>query len=162
MHPHEELLVALRQIIRAIDLHSKKLNKDAGLTAPQLIILRSIHQTPGISPKQVAQQANLSQGTITSILDRLQAREFIVRKRSEQDRRCWQLLLTRKGQRLLKQAPTPLQQDFIDRFNALQPWEQNQMLTSVQRLANMMNAENIDAAPLLDLGSINRDEDGVR
>ncbi|GHX05455.1 transcriptional regulator, MarR family [Vibrio cholerae] len=43
MEKHEEVLVALRQIIRAIDLHSKKLNKDAGLTGPQLILMRSIH-----------------------------------------------------------------------------------------------------------------------
>jgi DNA-binding MarR family transcriptional regulator len=156
MQLHEQLLIALRQVIRAIDLHSKKLNRDAGLTAPQLIILRCIEAEPGISPKQVAIQVNLSQGTITTILDRLQSRELIIRKRSELDRRSWQLNITRKGKTLLDQAPTPLQQDFIERFNALQTWEQQQILTSVQRIASMMNAESIDAAPLLELGTINR------
>ncbi len=156
MQLHEQLLIALRQVIRAIDLHSKKLNRDAGLTAPQLIILRCIKAEPGISPKQVAIQVNLSQGTITTILDRLQSRELIIRKRSELDRRSWQLNITRKGKTLLDQAPTPLQQDFIERFNALQTWEQQQILTSVQRIASMMNAESIDAAPLLELGTINR------
>ncbi|MDX1268522.1 MAG: MarR family transcriptional regulator, partial [Oceanisphaera sp.] len=39
MEKHEEVLVALRQIIRAIDLHSRQLSKASGLTGPQLLLL---------------------------------------------------------------------------------------------------------------------------
>jgi hypothetical protein len=34
------VLIALRQIIRAIDMHSKRLIKEAGLTSPQLLLLK--------------------------------------------------------------------------------------------------------------------------
>lgn len=40
MEKHDEVLVALRQIIRAIDMHSKRLIKEAGLTSPQLLLLK--------------------------------------------------------------------------------------------------------------------------
>jgi len=40
MNRYDEVLVALRRIIRATDLHSRQLSKIAGLTAPQLLILQ--------------------------------------------------------------------------------------------------------------------------
>ena len=55
MQRDEELLVALRKVIRAIDLRSKQLSKDAGLTGPQLIVMQSIGKEPGIMVRQVAQ-----------------------------------------------------------------------------------------------------------
>ena len=42
MEKHDEVLIALRQIIRAIDMHSKRLIKEAGLTSPQLLLLKGI------------------------------------------------------------------------------------------------------------------------
>lgn len=161
MQIYEELLIALRQIIRAIDLHSKQLNRDVGLTGPQLIILQRVGASPGIFPKKIAEQVNLSQGTVTTILDRLESRSLITRVRSESDRRSWKISLSEAGEKLLQQAPTPLQQDFLDRFNSLQPWEQTQILSSVQRLAVMMNAEGLDAAPILEIGAIKADSSAI-
>ncbi|MGY8878905.1 MAG: MarR family winged helix-turn-helix transcriptional regulator, partial [Pseudoalteromonas sp.] len=40
MQKYDELLVSLRKVIRAIDLHSKQLNKTSGLTGPQLLIMQ--------------------------------------------------------------------------------------------------------------------------
>ena len=45
MEKHDEVLVALRQIIRAIDMHSKRLIKEAGLTSPQLLLLKGINDS---------------------------------------------------------------------------------------------------------------------
>ena len=50
---------------------------------------------------------------------------------------------------LLAQAPTPLQESFIQRFQALEIWEQGLLLSSLQRISSMMNADAIDAAPVL-------------
>jgi len=44
----------------------------------------------------------------------------------------------------------------MDRFSRLQDWEQSQILSSLQRVAAMMNAGDIDASPVLDLGAIDR------
>lgn len=56
----------------------------------------------------------------------------------------------------MERAPTPLQEEFMDRFSRLQDWEQSQILSSLQRVAAMMNAGDIDASPVLDLGAIDR------
>ncbi|WP_119184442.1 MarR family winged helix-turn-helix transcriptional regulator, partial [Poseidonibacter lekithochrous] len=80
MEKHEEVLIALRQIIRAIDLHSRKLNKNAGLTGPQLVLMRAIRDSgTEITIRQLSNNTNMSQATATTILDRLESRELVVR-----------------------------------------------------------------------------------
>ncbi|EGU33899.1 MarR family transcriptional regulator [Vibrio ichthyoenteri ATCC 700023] len=156
MEKHEEVLVSLRQIIRAIDLHSKKLSKESGLTAPQLILMRSIRDLGEVTIKQLSNHTNMSQATATIILDRLQRNGLIERKRSETDKRKVHAVLTDQGKERLEQAPMPLQQSFINKYQQLEEWEQTLLLSSVQRLSTMMNAEDIDVAPVLELGSITK------
>lgn len=81
MDIHEEVLVSMRQIIRAIDLHSKQLNKTFGLTSPQLLLMRAINTSPNVTIRQLSIATNMSQATATSILDRLEKRQLVVRTR---------------------------------------------------------------------------------
>ena len=154
MERHEELFVSIRKIIRAIDIRSRKLSKEAGVTGPQLMILQEMARIKGISAKEVSTNINLSQATVTNILDRLEAKSFIKRIRSESDRRRVALFLTSDGKEALMNAPQPIEDSFIEKFSALKEWEQFQLLSSVERIAEMMDASEIDAAPVLNLGSL--------
>lgn len=154
MEKHQELLIALRKVIRAIDLHSKHLSKTSGLTSPQLLIMLEIDKASGINSSQVAKNINLSPATITNILDRLENKELVLRIRNTEDKRKIGLYLTENGKAILLKAPQALQEHFIDNYSNLAPWEQSQMLSSMERLAEMMNANEIDAAPLLELSAM--------
>jgi DNA-binding MarR family transcriptional regulator len=156
MQKYEELLVSLRKVIRAIDIYSRKLSKETGLTSPQLIVLQEIAAHDGLMVKDIAKHINLSSATVTNILDRLESRELVIRERSTQDKRRVGLHLTDLGKQILINAPTPLQAHFIHRFEGLEEWEQSQMLSSMQRIAKMMDAEQIDASPLLQVGQIDK------
>lgn len=158
MEKHEEVLISIRQIIRAIDLHSKKLSKESGLTGPQLILMRSIRELGEVTIRQLSGHTNMSQATATTILDRLERNGLVQRVRSSKDKRKVHAHLTEKGDDLLNQAPKPLQQSFITKFQRLEEWEQSLLLSSVQRLSSMMNAEDYDVAPVLELGSITKTE----
>lgn len=154
MKKYEELLVSLRKVIRAIDLYSRKLNKETGLTSPQLIVLQEIAAYDGLMVKDIAEHINLSSATVTSILDRLESRKFVIRERSEIDKRKVGLHLTELGSQMIKDAPMPLQDHFINRFEKLEEWEQTQMLSTMQRISKMMDAEDLDAAPMLEVGAL--------
>ncbi|AFT69171.1 Transcriptional regulator, MarR family [Alloalcanivorax dieselolei B5] len=156
MARHDEVLIALRQIIRATDLYSRKLSKVAGLTAPQLLVLQAIKPHGELTMGDIANEVSVSQATVTTILDRLEKRGLIERKRGEQDKRRVYASLTGEGGAILERAPTPLQEEFMARFEQLQDWEQTLILSSLQRVAAMMNAGDIDASPVLDLGAIDR------
>ena len=154
MDKHDEILVAIRQIIRAIDLHSKKLSKEYGLTGPQLILMRAIQEMGNVTIKELSNQTNVSQATTTTIIDRLELNGYVQRIRSVADRRKVHANLTDKGQELLNNAPPPLQDNFVKKFQNLEAWEQSLLLSSMQRVSAMMNAEDIDAAPVLQLEGI--------
>lgn len=154
MQKYEELLVSLRKVTQAIGIYSKKLSKESGLTTPQLIVLKEIDKHYGCMVKDIAKSINLSSATVTSILDRLEARTYVIRERSITDKRRVGLHLTEQGKAVIKDAPRPLQTHFIDRFEKLQEWEQTQLVSTMQRIAYMMDAENLDAAPMLEVGAL--------
>ncbi|UTV28749.1 MarR family winged helix-turn-helix transcriptional regulator [Photobacterium atrarenae] len=158
MDKHEEVLIALRQIIRAIDLHSRKLNKVAGLTGPQLVLMRAIRDSGEVTIRQLSNNTNMSQATATTILDRLEKRGLVIRERSKLDKRKVHAYLTEQGKEALAQAPMLLQESFISRFQQLEDWEQSLLLSSVQRISSMMNAEHLDVAAVLEVGSITQQE----
>ena len=86
---------------------------------------------------------------MTGIFNRLESRGLVARSRSGQDRRSVVVALTEAGQRVLDAAPSLLQDRFRDELSKLQRWEQTQLLSSLQRIATMMDAEGIGAARLL-------------
>ncbi len=152
----DDVLVALRRVIRATDLHSKHLAKTTGLTTPQILLLQTIRDKSDVTIGELANDVSLSQATVTTILDRLEKRELVYRERSREDKRKVHAHLTDAGVSILKDAPIPLQEHFTRQFNELQQWEQTMIIASLQRVAHMMDAQHIDAAPVLDIGSIDR------
>lgn len=158
MEKYEQLLVSLRRVIRAIDIHSRQLNKLSGLTGPQLMVIQSIAQLESPLAKDIAKKIALSPATVTTIIDRLESRELVIRTRSETDKRKVHLSLSDTGKALLSSSPKPLQEHFINHYQSLEEWEQSQLLSSVERIASMMDANELDAAPVLLVGQIQADE----
>ena len=156
MNRIDQVLSSLRRVIRAIELHSKQLVKTASVTGPQLRLLQLIKSHPNSSLRELANAMSLSQATVTSIMDRLEKRELIARVRSEIDKRKIHPQLTNTGIILIDKAPAPLQDSFVRKFEQLQEWEQQMIIASLQRVAEMMDASDIDAAPFLDVGILDR------
>jgi DNA-binding MarR family transcriptional regulator len=148
-----EVLVALRRIIRATDLHSKRLLKISGLTTPQVIVLQSIRDLGEVNAGQISAHVSLSQGTVTSILDRLEKHGLIERYRSLTDRRVVHARLTAAGRTVLRKGPALLHERFIEAFEGLSRSRQNEIMTTLNEVAEMMGAGNLDAAPLLDIAT---------
>ncbi|NIB40655.1 MarR family transcriptional regulator [Pseudomaricurvus alkylphenolicus] len=156
MNRIDEVLVSLRRVIRATDLHSKHLAKTTGLTAPQILLLQAIRDKAQVTIGELANEISLSQATVTNILDRLEKRELVYRERSTEDKRKVHAYLTDKATEMLKDSPIPLQEHFTRQFSDLQDWEQMMIISSLQRVALMMDAQHIDASPVLDVGTLDR------
>ena len=145
----DSVMIALRKIIQAIDTNSKQLVKRVGLTGPQLVILQEITRMGEVTAGEIAQAVSLSQATVTGILERMEKRGLLARRRSERDKRRIMVSITESGKQVLKDAPPLMQEAFVDRFSDLQEWEQTMILSSLQRLVSIMDAKTIQAAPFL-------------
>lgn len=149
----DRLLGALRRIIRAVDLHSKRLERETGLTTPQVLVLRAIRELGEVTTARIASRVSLSQATITTIVDRLEARGLIERYRNRDDRRVVHSRLTPGGEAALAKAPALLDAIFLKAFRELPGSEQDGIVTALERVAGLMGpAASAEPAPLLDLG----------
>lgn len=64
------VLVSLRRLMRATDLHSRQLARSSGLTTPQLLLLQHIKSSGEVSIGALAHEVSLSQATVTSLIVR--------------------------------------------------------------------------------------------
>ena len=155
----DEALIALRRILRAAELFARTLARAAGLTPAQLRVLQIVEARGGsTTPKALAEQMGVSQATVTSLVDKLVAGALVTRMRSQTDRRQSNVMITEYGRAALAEVPDALQQRFVIAFEALNDWEQAQLVSSLERVAAMMNATGIDASPVLTIGDIKTDD----
>ena len=124
------------------------------LTGPQLMVLKEVTDSGEVSVGEVARAISSSQGTVTDIVERMEKKGLVVRRRSDYDRRRVLVHVTEAGKQLLEKAPPLMQESFVEQFNALQDWEQAMILSSLQRLVSIMGAKAIKAEPILSAAPI--------
>jgi DNA-binding MarR family transcriptional regulator len=137
----DQVLAALRHISREMDKRSRALMKEYGLSMPQLMVINAVGKTDGMSVGHIAQAVSLSQATITSIVDRLEARNLVVRQRGTADKRQVFVRVTDAGRSIADAHPSIFQEQFTRRLDQLEEWEQTQLLSSLQRVAWMMDTD---------------------
>jgi DNA-binding MarR family transcriptional regulator len=145
----EQIVVALRRIIRAISIHSQKLADEYGITVPQLLALQEAARIGEASPSALNRETHISRSTMTGILGRLEKRSLISRAPDPKDRRRMVVNVTDEGSALLERRPSLLQQRFHRELAALEKWEHSTLLAALQRIAAMMDVEELPAAPIL-------------
>jgi DNA-binding MarR family transcriptional regulator len=152
----DDVLRAIRRILRKTSEHSRYLLRIAGLTVPQMLCLRAIaeaEEEPEVTVGTVCHAVQLAPATVSRILDRLEDAGLVVRERRREDRRKVFLSLTELGHQQIDKLPTPLQEQFISRVLALAPQEQQQLLGTLEKVVEMMEASDLDAAPVLEPGA---------
>lgn len=148
------ILQSLRRIIRAVDIHSRQLKSKYDVTGPQLVCLMTIVDQKSLTVANLAKEIHLSPSTVVGILDRLEEKKLISRKRDKRDRRVVKVTATSKGKDFIKNAPSPLQDKLGLSLSKLSQLEQATISLSLKRIVELMEAENIDAAPILQTGYI--------
>jgi DNA-binding MarR family transcriptional regulator len=125
-----------------------------GLTGPQLVVLKELVENSPYAVSSLARAVNLSQATVTGILDRLERKAMILRERDLKDKRRVMVSPTSAAEVALAGAPPLLQEHFTAAFSDLADWEQTQILSSLQRIVALMEAGSVEAGPILTTGPI--------
>lgn len=105
----QEITKKLRIIFKAIQAHSKKVEKQCGLSSAKLWMLHEVVATPGIKVSQLASTLSVHPSTCSNMLDKLEEKGLVYRDRSRTDQRTVHLYGTDEGRSLLTGAPQPPQ-----------------------------------------------------
>lgn len=149
------ILRSLRRIIRCVDLYSRQLSVTNQITTPQLVCLLEVVNRGPLTATAISREVHLSPSTVVGILDRLEEKGWVVRERGRDDRRTVRVSATPAGAQLARQVPSPLQRTLANALNALPELEQATIALSLERIVALMEAQGIDASPILETGPIN-------
>ncbi|MBN9671082.1 MarR family winged helix-turn-helix transcriptional regulator [Roseibium aggregatum] len=149
-----QVVKAIRKIVRAIDLRSREVSRSTGLTIPQIVVLQGVRDMGEVTTKALSEHVDLSSSTVVTILDKLEAKDLVERYRSASDRRIVHARLTQKGEEVVADVPGLLHEEFERKFADLQAGERADMIAAIEQIAEMMNADKLDAAPLLMTGKV--------
>lgn len=100
-----DIIDNLRRVFQILNEQSKKVEKETGITGPQLWAIKVINEYAPINVSDLANRLYLHPATVIGIIDRLEKQNLAKRRRSKQDRRVVWIELTTKGNDLVKSAP---------------------------------------------------------
>lgn len=98
---------AIRELVRcyqAFESYSSGHVRSLGLTTPQFDIIATLGNTPGMTFKELGEKTLITKGTLTGVVDRLEAKKLVRRVASPTDGRCQIVQLTDKGETVFAQV----------------------------------------------------------
>ena len=151
-----EILVKLRKIIRSINLESKKIEKELGISIPQLLVLKYLSDQIDYRAfaKDIKRYINLNASTVSGIISRLESKGLVAKSQKANDKRAIYIILTAKGAELLHKSPSTLQEKLSKRLKKLTKTQIEELDRNIELLTLIMDVEDMDAAPLLTIDEI--------
>ncbi len=148
---YKEIVTDIRRILRSINLESKRIQKDFGISIPQLLCLTFLGKKEAYQAthKQLTEHLNLNSSTVTGIINRLEKKGLIARLPKVGDRRTTYVALTSAGYKLLKTSPNLLHDKLARNLQKLSPQQMRDIKVSLERLIEVLEIQDLDASPLL-------------
>lgn len=151
---HRRVLQSLRRVLRRVEISSRVLEAEYGVTAPQLICLIEIAAAGSITQIELSKRVHLSASTLVGVLDRLEVKKLVARQRDDVDRRRINVKPTTTGKHLIEKAPPPLQDTLLKGLGALSRKDLITMAASLERLVDLLEAHGVAEEPMLAPGPI--------
>jgi DNA-binding MarR family transcriptional regulator len=146
-----EILIKIRKIVRSINLESKKIQKEYGISIPQMLCLDFLKRSQNFqsTQKQLRDFLNLNSSTVTGIINRLEKRGLIARLPKRDDKRTTHIILTSKGSKLLENTPPLLHDRLSKKLENLSNEKRKDIDNTLEILIKYFEIESIDASPVI-------------
>jgi len=150
-HKYSEIMISVRKIVRAINLESKRVEKNFGISIPQLLTLKHLKETPDYKTtmRSLREFLSLNASTVTGIVSRLETKGYIARLPDPSDKRSTPIVLTSKGDELIKKTNLSLHEKISKNLEALNEEEYSAIVESFQTIINFLNIDDLDASPII-------------
>lgn len=101
----DRILDAMIRVFYEVRQHSQTLKQRYGITAAQLQLLKLLEKQGDLTHSELSERLYLRGSTVSGIIDRLERRDLVKRKRSRVDRRLVRVGLSEEGKKLLQSVP---------------------------------------------------------
>lgn len=140
------IIQQLRIVYRAMQEHSRWVERQCGVSAAQLWALWEMYKRPGMRVSQLSRSLSLHQSTTSNMLDKLEKKGLVERLRGGPDQRVVKVYLTQAGAAIVKQAPQPAQGTISDALLRLPDQRLAQLDQGLQAMVAAMVIKDSEAA----------------
>lgn len=144
-----DIIDNLRRVFQAVNEYSKKAERETGLTSPQLWAIKVLAEAAPIKVSELARRMYLHPATVVGILDRLETRGLVTRKRSQEDRRVVDIDLTALGKDLVNKAPEVAQGLLVKGLEPLTDEVLVRIADGLEQLVKILGVQEIPPTLLL-------------
>ena len=140
-----EILIKIRKIVRSINLESKKIQREHGVSIPQVLCLNFLHNSPNYQSTQgeIRKFLNLNSSTVSGIINRLEKKGFLARLPKSGDKRIMNIALTSSGDKLLDNIPSLLHEQLSQKLQKLDNDNLKTVEESLDTLINLLEIQRI-------------------
>ena len=148
---YTDILVQIRQIVRSVNLESKRIEKEYGISIPQLLCLGFLNEKETFqgSHKEIKDFLKLNASTVTGIISRLESKGLVARLPKRDDKRVGLIAITASGVKMLNDTPEPLHQQLSSKLKTLPPAALIKLQASFETIIDFLNIEHVDTAPII-------------
>jgi MarR family transcriptional regulator, organic hydroperoxide resistance regulator len=139
------IVAGLRRVVRALEVYSHEVRQSFGLTGPQLWALKTLEQRGPLTAGELAGELLVHQSSASLLVDRLERRGLVRRRRVPSDRRFVRIELSERGLTLSRSAPQAAQGRLLHGLAGMTPSRVRAIRRAVEDLVTAMEAEGLEA-----------------
>ncbi len=143
-----EILIKIRKIVRSINLESKKIEKEYGVSIPQVLCLHDA-ESYRAGQGDIRKFLNLNASTTSGIINRLEAKGLVARLPKSGDKRVVTIALTSKGDNLMQRMPSLLHEKLEEKLEKLNENQLKKIQDSLEMLVNILEIDEMEAFPVI-------------
>jgi len=133
-----EIVGDLHGMFQAIERYSKRSLRECGLTGPQIWALRVLREAGSLTVGGLAARMYMHISSASNLLNRIEAKRFIVRRRDDADQRIVRLAITPAGRRVASRRPAPPRSRLPQALKRMPTRELREMHRAVRRIGAIM------------------------
>ncbi|MBL3655736.1 MarR family winged helix-turn-helix transcriptional regulator [Fulvivirga sediminis] len=147
------IIINIRKLVRHVNLESKKIQKNYGISIPQLLTLKYLQFQEGnkASHGQITKYLNLNNSTVTGIVNRLTLKGLLSKEQDHKDKRKVYALLTQQGKKMLSRTPQLMHDELSAKLSKLTPQKLEQIEQAFQLVIEVMGIDDVDSNPLFEV-----------
>lgn len=139
-----DILISIRKIVRTIHLESKRIDKQFGVSMPQLLALGFLQEQADCkaTPKQLKLFLQLNASTVTGIIQRLITKGLIIKMDNPSDKRAPFIVLSVAGERLLNNSPELMHEKLTRKLNKMTPDKLETLRLALVTIEDLMEIDD--------------------
>ena len=156
-----DILIQIRKIVRSINLESKKIQKEYGVSIPQVLCLNYLHDAPNfqVTQGELKRFLNLNSSTVSGIVGRLEKKGLLARLPKSGDKRMVNIALTSAGDELIASMPSLLHEQLSEKLKTLDASELKRIEESLDVLVHLLDIQSVEASPVITIEGYLEDQE---